>query len=125
VHPYWADKLNYIGPIGAHRFYRFGGPAGASATFRFAYRGREPLPEPRPHAALRPRRIRCPIRSRSSAPMWAGGAGQHLSAGSPPVYSADLQRRGDDRLYRADNLPHATEIRPESQHSGHWIAQPE
>ena len=39
VHPYWAPTLTYLGTIGAHRFYRFGGAAGAPATFRFVYAG--------------------------------------------------------------------------------------
>ncbi|HZU64264.1 MAG TPA: cell wall hydrolase, partial [Novosphingobium sp.] len=48
VHPAWADSLAFIGQIGAHRFYRFAGPAGATAAFRTAYAGGEPLPGPHP-----------------------------------------------------------------------------
>ncbi|MEO5598210.1 MAG: cell wall hydrolase, partial [Novosphingobium sp.] len=51
VHPYWSDKLNYLLTIGAHRFYRLGGPAGDQQAFRFAYNGGEPMAAPRPHMA--------------------------------------------------------------------------
>ena len=45
-------------------------------------------------------------------------------AAPPPVYSAELQRRGGDALYRGDALPGSTGVLPEYQHSGSWIAQP-
>jgi hypothetical protein len=42
IYPYWAPSLDYLGTIGAHRFYNFKGKAGSRATFRFAYSGGEP-----------------------------------------------------------------------------------
>ncbi|MGC3943853.1 MAG: hypothetical protein QM762_04820 [Chryseolinea sp.] len=64
VHPYWAPTLTYLGTIGAHRFYRFGGAAGAPVTFRFAYAGGEPLAQPHQRGSgAGCRRERRPIRS--------------------------------------------------------------
>ncbi len=33
VHPYWADSLDHVGTIGAHRFYRWRGAAGLRQAF--------------------------------------------------------------------------------------------
>jgi hypothetical protein len=143
VHPYWADKLAYVGTIGAHRFYRFGGPAGAPATFRFAYLGGEPLPRPNPRsstpavaepAAADPVAIQRAYESGlkaaqsnsslANAYMPASGALAPARAAPPPIYSAELQNRGGEALYRGDRLPQSTGIQPEYQQSGSWIAQP-
>ncbi|BBC72533.1 cell wall hydrolase [Altererythrobacter sp. B11] len=51
VHPYWADSLQSVGAIGAHRFYRWRGAAGMAGAFTEAYRGREPVPGPAPRTA--------------------------------------------------------------------------
>jgi spore germination cell wall hydrolase CwlJ-like protein len=143
VHPYWADKLTYIGQIGAHRFYRFGGPAGAPATFRFAYLGGEPLPQPNargsaPAVAEPPAADPVAIQRAYESGLKAAQSNANLAnasmpatgslapgrAAPPPVYSAELQSRGGDALYRGDHLPGATGILPEYQQSGRWIAQP-
>ncbi len=50
VSPYWAPSLNFIGTIGAHRFYRWKGSAGKSKAFFKRYAGREPFPGPKPRA---------------------------------------------------------------------------
>ncbi|EAQ30545.1 hypothetical protein NAP1_07195 [Erythrobacter sp. NAP1] len=42
VNPYWASSLDHIGTIGAHRFYRSKGAAGASGAFTARYAGEEP-----------------------------------------------------------------------------------
>lgn len=48
VYPYWAPSLNYVGTVGAHRFYSWKGSAGSQAAFFRSYAGREPLPGPKP-----------------------------------------------------------------------------
>ncbi len=48
VHPYWADSLNFIGTIGAHRFYRWSGAAGRPQAFNAVYAGGEPVAAPHP-----------------------------------------------------------------------------
>jgi hypothetical protein len=44
VHPGWADKLAFIGTIGAHRFYRWSGAAGLPAAFTGDLSRGEPSP---------------------------------------------------------------------------------
>src|SRR5690606_7875924 len=48
VHPYWAESLDHVGTIGAHRFYRWRGAAGRSLAFSDTYRGGEPVAAPAP-----------------------------------------------------------------------------
>lgn len=47
VNPYWADTLDHIGTIGAHRFYRLRGGAGEKSAFSMAYAGIEGGPASR------------------------------------------------------------------------------
>lgn len=131
VHPYWADSLNFIGTIGAHRFYRFGGPAGAPATFNTAaYTGGEPVAAPRPRLAdgnapdLDPVAIERAFAQGHTAASSPPTAGTPVRALAAPAYSAALQARGGDALYTAKALPEASGIRPEYANSGQWISRP-
>ncbi|MFA7601387.1 MAG: cell wall hydrolase [Novosphingobium sp.] len=137
VHPYWAESLDYLGTIGAHRFYRFKGPAGQPATFRFAYLGGEPPAAPHPRntapraaeAAPDPVAIQRAYESglqaaQRDAFLPAVAAPGHAKPASAPVYAAELERRGGDALYRGDGLPNASDVLPEYQQSGRWIVQP-
>jgi len=113
IHPYWADSLNFLGQIGAHRFYRLGGPAGAAAEFNpAAYRGGEPIAIEKAYAQG--------FKAAAFAP---GGAS--AAAPSPaPSYSAPLEARGGDALYRANGLPGSGAVKPEYAQSGQWIVKP-
>ena len=51
VNPYWANSLDHIGSIGAHRFYRNRGAGGQAAAFSNTYAGLEPLVSGRTTAA--------------------------------------------------------------------------
>ena len=146
VHPYWADSLSYVGTIGAHRFYRFGGPAGAQATFNVAaYRGGEPVAAPRPRqagpaspdAALDPLAIERAYAQGYNAAQAAGASPLVSVPVSPrgafgppavnhpaPAYAPALQARGGDALYTAQTLPEGQGVRPEYAGSGQWIARP-
>ncbi len=131
VHPYWADSLNFIGTIGAHRFYRFDGPAGAPATFNTAaYTGGEPVAAPRPRLAdgnapdLDPVAIERAFAQGHTAASSPPTAGTPVRALAAPAYSAALQARGGDALYTAKALPEASGIRPEYANSGQWISRP-
>jgi hypothetical protein len=128
VHPYWADSLNFVGTIGAHRFYRFGGPAGASGLFNPAvYRGGEPDAAAArradagvPEVALDPVAI-------EKAFAVAGKVAATTEAPAPvamPSYAAPVQARGGDALYTARALPGSGDVRPEYANSGQWIARP-
>ncbi|MFT4027302.1 MAG: cell wall hydrolase [Novosphingobium sp.] len=135
VHPYWAPSLNFLGTIGAHRFYSFRGPAGRSAAFNFAYAGGEPIAAPHardPRADTRPDPVLDPLAierayaaglKAAMVPVAEGGVAPARTAPAP-AYSEEQLRRGGDALYRGQNLPQATGIRPEYQNSGQWISQP-
>lgn len=136
VHPYWAPSLFHITTIGAHRFYRFNGAAGQPAAFRFAYAGGEPLPAPHPRSmaadrqpdpALDPLAVQKAFEAGLKAAQ-AGGATTAASSstrpGPAPAYSAEIEGRGGDAIYRGEKLPDSTQVRPEYQNSGRWISQP-
>jgi spore germination cell wall hydrolase CwlJ-like protein len=135
VHPYWAPSLNFLGTIGAHRFYSFRGPAGRAATFNFAYAGGEPLAAPhvrdaradlRADTALDPLAIERAYAAGLKAAVVPAAAGGVIPVRVAPLptYSTEQLKRGGDALYRSQNLPEATGIRPEYQNSGQWISQP-
>lgn len=140
VHPYWAPSLDYLGTIGAHRFYRFEGPAGQPGAFRTAYVGGEPLPAPSPRSSLpagKADAVLDPLKIQQAyeqglktaqeqaaiVPTTQGLAPAHPVAPAPN-YSAEAQARGGDRVYRGEKLPQSQGIRPEYQSSGQWIARP-
>jgi spore germination cell wall hydrolase CwlJ-like protein len=128
VHPYWADSLNFLGQIGAHRFYRFMGPAGSPGAFHFAYACGEPLDRPHTHAAA-PARDSDPdpvaIQRAFAATPAAGAPAPSRASYAAPAYAGEALQRGGDVAFRARNLPEANGIRPEYQQSGQWIAQPQ
>ena len=98
IHPYWADSLDTVGTIGAHRFYRWRGAAGRSAAFSDVYLGGEPAGRAaRAPRASRHRRSK-PIRWRSLAPTRPGiGA---AAVGNEPV-RPPLRRPTPPRSKRA------------------------
>ncbi|MFC3173129.1 cell wall hydrolase [Novosphingobium bradum] len=136
IHPYWADSLAFLGTIGAHRFYRLGGPAGASGMFSAAaYRGGEPAAAPLPRVAgpapadlaLDPVAIERAYAEGFHAPQANALAPVAARAPAPapaPAYAPELAQRGGDRLYAANALPQGSAVRPEYARSGQWIAQP-
>lgn len=147
VSPYWAPSLDFIGTIGAHRFYRWKGAAGRSAAFDARYLGAEPFPGPKPRnvltlaggadpldplalaKAFETARLKAEADNavtleaqrlgRSPAP-----AGQSLGSTPSPAYAPDIARRGGDAVVRGSNLPDNGQIRPEYRNSGQWIRQP-
>ncbi|WP_292689963.1 MULTISPECIES: cell wall hydrolase [unclassified Novosphingobium] len=135
VHPYWADSLNFIGQIGAHRFYRMHGPAGDSGAFRFVHAISEPLPVPHQRVAFANRElVDDPIAIERAYAAKMGqtlGAATHGSgasatpAAAAPQYTAEALRHGGDNAYRAANLPGSDNVRPEYQNSGRWLSDPE
>ncbi|MBB3955835.1 cell wall hydrolase [Novosphingobium sediminicola] len=139
VHPYWADSLNFIGQIGAHRFYRMHGPAGDTGAFRFVHTISEPLPVRHQRVAFANRElVDDPIAIERA---YAAKIGQTISAaphgGAPvaspsaayanaaPQYTAEALRHGGESAYRAAILPGSDNVRPEYQNSGRWIGDPQ
>ena len=151
VHPYWSPKLVNVANIGAHRFFRFPGPAGEAGAFRFVYGGGEPIAaphrrsaftDPAAELALDPlaleRAYEAGFKSAqtsssgvtTSASFGQGGGASTTSGyipsrpAPPPAYTPALQQRGGEALYRAEKLPETSTVRPEYENSGRWIARP-
>lgn len=153
VNPYWASSLNYIGTIGAHRFYSWRGAAGRPSAFFARYNGSEPFPGPKPrvwtpnpapvldpiqlqkqyereYAAIREKAEQEAIaKARSGSPQspldfTAGNRTRPVPNFAPPSYSREAQARGGEARYGGGNLPAPSNIKPEFQQSGSWKAQP-
>ena len=111
VNPYWAASLDYIGAIGAHRFYRWKGGAGTAGAFTDDYAGAEPLAAPNvrraeadvpgPVQPAPPSNAAIGISTEPDAPVGAPAA-------APP----------------ADKLPQSGRVREEYANSGKWINEP-
>jgi hypothetical protein len=125
IHPYWADSLDHVGTIGAHRFYRWRGAAGRSLAFSDAYRGGEPVAAPSPRRADAVLAAADPLtlaRVYEEATAEAGGV---AAAGRPaPVFAAAIEARGGDALFRANTAPGTGQVREEYARSGQWLKQP-
>jgi Cell Wall Hydrolase len=152
VYPYWAPSLNFVGTIGAHRFYSWKGSAGRPSAFFRSYAGREPFPGPKPRVwtpatandldpiQLQKRyekefaaaRLKAEAVFRASASISPASpyadiapARQRAAASySAPDYSREARKAGGDAAYGGERLPQATNIKPEYQSSGSWKAQP-
>lgn len=153
VYPYWAPSLNYLGTIGAHRFYSWKGSAGRPSAFFARHNGAEPFPGPKPraftpsttpvldpiqlqkqyerdYAALREKAEREAVAaardSYQAAPAQNFGqpAAKPVPHFAPPVYSKEAQSKGGDARYRGSNLPGGSNVKPEFQQSGSWKAMP-
>ena len=128
VHPSWSDSLVAVATIGAHRFFRLPGLAGQRVAFRAAYLGGEPAAMPHPRV-LTPATDSDPdpvVLARAFAATAPHGAplGATTAKVQAPVYSAEVEARGGDALFRADNLPAGGALAPELQRSGQWLQHP-
>jgi hypothetical protein len=119
IHPYWADSLDHVGTIGAHRFYRWRGAAGLRQAFSDAYSGGEPIAAPAPRRAD----AGPPADPVTLARAYEEIAAQHASAPAP-VYAVAVEERGGEALFRAHVAPAAGQVREEYARSGQWLKQP-
>jgi hypothetical protein len=153
VYPYWAPSLNYLGTIGAHRFYSWKGSAGRPSAFFSRYNGAEPFPGPKPrawtpdttplldpiqlqkkyereYAAIREKAEQEAIaKARSgfgTAPVadFPASRPRAVPSYAPPAYSPEASAKGGEVRYRGGNLPGGANVKPEFQSSGTWKAQP-
>ncbi len=127
IHPYWADSLDSVGTIGAHRFYRWRGAAGRAAAFSDLYLGGEPVAAP--HARLAEPAPAVATDPLALARAYEAGVGAaQAKAGSPPspapAYTAEIEARGGDALYQAQTAPAAGQVREEYARAGQWLRQP-
>ncbi len=151
VYPYWAPSLNFIGTIGAHRFYSWKGSAGRLSAFFRGHAGYEPFPGPKPRAwtpdttpVLDPIQLQKRYeREFAAARLKAEADARSATAFTPapyaditpqrqraaanyaaPDYSSNARKNGGEATYGGEKLPQATNIRPEYQGSGSWKKQP-
>jgi spore germination cell wall hydrolase CwlJ-like protein len=154
VYPYWAPSLNFIGTIGAHRFYSWKGSAGRPSAFFSRYSASEPFPGPKPrayspnptpvadpiqlqkqyerdYAAIREKaeqeaiaKARASYTQGSTADFSRNGAARPTPNFAPPSYSPQAKAQGGEARYGGGNLPSNSNVKPEFQQSGSWKAQP-
>lgn len=154
IYPYWAPSLRFLGTIGAHRFYSWKGNAGKASAFNQGYRGREPLPGPKPRAqtvniapsldpialekAYEDARRKAEREAARDAQAFAVAADNarrlrqsppQAPAGRPrtyraPDYSKEALKKGGDKAFAGQKLPDVSQIKPEYRKSGTWKAQP-
>jgi hypothetical protein len=127
IHPYWADSLNKIGEIGAHRFYRWKGMAGMPSAFTAAYAGNEPLAAPKPRSAA-PAPLADPIElariyeETHPVPVAHRPEDAGQARAPAPVYSAAIEAQGGDTQFTGERLPTSGSVRDEYARSGEWIS---
>jgi len=142
VYPHWAPSLNFIGTIGAHRFYSWKGGAGRPSAFFRGYAGREPFPGPKPRAwspqyanDLDPIALQKRYETEFAvARLKAETAAQYVARGASsvppnapyaaPDHSRDAPHSGGDADYAGQRLPEASDVKSEYQNSGTWKIQP-
>jgi hypothetical protein len=152
VYPYWAPSLNFVGTIGAHRFYSWKGSAGRQSAFFRGHAGHEPFPGPKPRIwspslandldpiqlQKRYEREFAAARLKAEADARAAvsivpptpyaditPARQRAAASyAAPDYSREARTRGGEAAYGGERLPQATNVKPEFQNSGTWKTQP-
>lgn len=116
VNPYWAASLDYVGSIGAHRFYRWKGGAGRAGAFTNAYAGYEPLAAP--NAQRTDSVVSGPVREVPPPPNSAlgvrGGVDAPVGAPAPAATTASP----------TDNLPQSGRVKAEYANSGRWLKEP-
>ena len=59
----------------------------------------------------------------ASRPATAGAARQPVP-GPAPSYSAEVEARGGDALFRGDRLPQGGSVNPGLENSGQWLRKP-
>ena len=153
IYPYWAPSLRFLGTIGAHRFYSWKGSAGKASAFNQRYRGREPLPAPKPkrynsasstldpialEKAYEKAKLKAQVeaaKSEKAAAIAADTARRHSRAvplaepNNPrtyqaPKYSQEALKKGGEKAFAGQKLPSVGQIKPEFRNAGTWKAKP-
>ncbi|WP_369027272.1 cell wall hydrolase [Qipengyuania sp. RANM35] len=119
VNPYWAASLDYVGSIGAHRFYRWKGGAGKAGAFTNAYVGVEPLAasNARTTEASSSPAARASVPPPNSALGVDGQADAPVGAAAPTNVAAPAAQP-------TDKLPQSGRVKAEYANSGRWLRDP-
>lgn len=151
VNPIWNRSLTRVAIIGAHIFFRWSGKAGSPQAFYASYTGREPNPGPRahpnrpfvplaPNTVLAAGKVGAPLAADAGyvaleaqlAKQRAQFEAQALARQTEQAQrEATLSARAlaparpvaQDNRYVSGSLPES-DVRPEFQNSGQWIARP-
>ncbi|WP_247712023.1 cell wall hydrolase [Qipengyuania qiaonensis] len=113
VNPYWAASLDFIGAVGAHRFYRWKGGAGTPGAFTDNYAGSEPLAAPNVRRAEA--EVPGPVQP---APPSNAAIGITAAPDAPVGAAAPAPAAAKDKL------PQSGRVRDEYANSGRWIKEP-
>lgn len=128
VSPYWAPSLDFLGTIGAHRFYRWRGAAGKPGAFGTVYVGGEPLPKPTRRAAAA--EDNDPVNSMDPAALARAyeaarkKAEADSRAATAPRYTQAIQDSGGDAQFTAEKLPESGGVKDEYANAGQWKERP-
>ncbi len=116
IHPYWADSLDTVGTIGAHRFYRWRGAAGRAGGVQ-----RSSTSAASPHAAPPARLADTPPRSIETDPLGARarlrGRQRHRAAAAsrasrrPPTQPRSRPAADEPRSYDGAGRSRAGQVR--------------
>lgn len=118
IHPYWANSLDSLGTIGAHRFYRWRGAAGRAAAFADIYRGGEPIAAPHPRQAQ-------PAAAEADPLVLARAYEASLATTQPDLAAATVYRdKSSDTKEASVSSPQSGDVRAEYARSGQWLRQP-
>lgn len=129
VNPYWAPTLNYVGTIGAHRFYKMHGRNGTQAAFKGRYAGVERIPSPNLGRKQAPE---LPLTGSYLPEISAPTTGYSNFAPIPPVPAArpsaaparNAPAQSPDPYANSSVLPGAGQVKDEYAGSGQWINAP-
>ncbi len=125
VNPYWASSLNYIGSIGAHRFYVWKGKAGTAGAFTSAYSGFEPSAMPNPRIPDIGGTDPAPVSgSFAPPPNSVLGLGKVPDVPVGSATSSPSVPAPAPAAKAPDTLPASSGVKPEYERSGRWIRQP-
>ena len=133
VSPSWAPSLNFLGTIGAHRFYSWKGKAGQSSAFASNYAGREPFPGPKPRAwplasatDLDPISLQKKYETEFAKTRLKAEAASRLTPDARPfinanaVYDDVMPSSASEQSVQSQ----VSQIKPEYQNSGTWKNYP-
>ncbi|GIX20397.1 MAG: hypothetical protein KatS3mg120_2073 [Erythrobacter sp.] len=121
VRPPWAARLEHIGTIGAHRFYRNRGASGQAGAFRSAYAGFEPVVSGRT-APVAP--TAAAAAGLASAAPTAPPVGDRPRLASQPIAASAPAPAASPAAQLAEPASGAGSVRPEYARAGQWKANP-
>ncbi|WP_296716037.1 cell wall hydrolase [Erythrobacter sp.] len=122
VNPYWAGTLDHIGTIGAHRFYRLRGGAGARSAFTMAYAALENGPQA--GRTIRSADADTIDEAQASRPTIAYDLAP-ITGNATPVRAAGAVSAPEAAIPADTALAGAGQVKPEYARAGQWKTPPD